>query len=292
MRRAMPASPISSPHAAIHVYAHDHRGHGYTTAPDAPRGRFAASDGSAKVIADVDAVHDRIAADHPGLPVVVFGHSMGALIALNFVLAHSLAHPCRRHLERQFLGRASPAARHLPSLPGKNSGSAPTCLRASAETHLPGLEPPGRREPHRLRLAVARPRRGRQIRRRPALRLGRLGVAVARPVRLRLRRRRTTRSFAAVRRDLPFHLVGGSADPSTDGGKAVTRLAGRMRGDGLFESRFNDLRRQPPRKPERAEPRHRHGRISPTGLDGQPADMTRVASWPIATAVTATRKTC
>ena len=37
------------------TYAHDHRGHGHTTAPDAPLGSFAAEDGYAKVIADVGA---------------------------------------------------------------------------------------------------------------------------------------------------------------------------------------------------------------------------------------------
>jgi alpha-beta hydrolase superfamily lysophospholipase len=36
------------------------------------------------------------------------------------------------------------------------------------------------------------------------------------------------RNFAGVRRTLPFHLAGGSADPSTDGGKAVEALAGRL----------------------------------------------------------------
>ncbi|TIV66885.1 MAG: alpha/beta hydrolase, partial [Mesorhizobium sp.] len=41
----------------FNVYAHDHRGHGATKAPDAPLGKFADSDGIAKVIADVDAVH-------------------------------------------------------------------------------------------------------------------------------------------------------------------------------------------------------------------------------------------
>ena len=30
--------------AGYHVYAHDHRGHGATTAPDAPLGSFAAKD--------------------------------------------------------------------------------------------------------------------------------------------------------------------------------------------------------------------------------------------------------
>ena len=73
----------------FHVYAHDHRGHGATTAPDAPLGTFGSPDGSAKVIADVAAIHDLIAVEHPGLPVIVFGHSMGGLIALNFVLRHS-----------------------------------------------------------------------------------------------------------------------------------------------------------------------------------------------------------
>ena len=73
----------------FHVYAHDHRGHGATKAPDAPLGKFADTDGIAKVIADVDAVHDLIATEHPGLPVIVFGHSLGASVALNFVLRHS-----------------------------------------------------------------------------------------------------------------------------------------------------------------------------------------------------------
>ena len=71
-----------------HTYVHDHRGHGETVAGEAPKGRFAARDGTDAVIADVLAVHERIGADHPGLPVAVFGHSMGALIALNFVMRH------------------------------------------------------------------------------------------------------------------------------------------------------------------------------------------------------------
>ena len=73
----------------FHVYAHDHRGHGATTAPDAPPRRFALENGAEKVIADVAAVHDLIAREHPGLPVVLFGHSMGGLIALNFLFDHA-----------------------------------------------------------------------------------------------------------------------------------------------------------------------------------------------------------
>ncbi|MCV3764645.1 alpha/beta fold hydrolase [Rhizobium sp. TRM95796] len=68
-----------------HVYAHDHRGHGSTTAPDAPLGRFAAKDGAAKVLDDVAAIRALVAERHPGLPVALFGHSMGGMIAMNAV---------------------------------------------------------------------------------------------------------------------------------------------------------------------------------------------------------------
>lgn len=70
------------------VYAHDHRGHGRTKADDAPIGRFAWKDGLYKAIADVMAMRDLIAARHPDLPVILFGHSMGGLIALNTAVSH------------------------------------------------------------------------------------------------------------------------------------------------------------------------------------------------------------
>ncbi|QWW66503.1 alpha/beta fold hydrolase [Rhizobium sp. WYJ-E13] len=66
-----------------HVYAHDHRGHGETSAPDAPLGRFARQGGIERVINDIAAVHDFATTRHPGLPVILLGHSMGGLIALN-----------------------------------------------------------------------------------------------------------------------------------------------------------------------------------------------------------------
>jgi alpha-beta hydrolase superfamily lysophospholipase len=69
-----------------HVYAHDHRGHGFTKAADAPQGRFAEKDGGEKVLDDVLAVRRHAAVAHPGLPLVIFGHSMGGLIAMNSVL--------------------------------------------------------------------------------------------------------------------------------------------------------------------------------------------------------------
>ena len=52
----------------FHTYAHDHRGHGFTTAPDAPPGRFGTPNGGDEVIADVAAIHGLIRKEHPDLP--------------------------------------------------------------------------------------------------------------------------------------------------------------------------------------------------------------------------------
>ncbi|MCA8867641.1 MAG: lysophospholipase [Rhodobacteraceae bacterium] len=74
--------------AGFAVFAHDHRGHGQTTAPDASPGVFGEVQGFEKVLEDVVAVNRHIRARDPDTPVICFGHSMGAIIALNFALRH------------------------------------------------------------------------------------------------------------------------------------------------------------------------------------------------------------
>ena len=69
-----------------HVFAHDHRGHGETTAPDAPLGTFARKDGWQKVLEDVHFVNTHIRETAPDLPVICFGHSMGSTIAASYML--------------------------------------------------------------------------------------------------------------------------------------------------------------------------------------------------------------
>ncbi|MCF6220476.1 MAG: dTDP-4-dehydrorhamnose 3,5-epimerase [Robiginitomaculum sp.] len=72
--------------AGYHVYAHDHRGHGATKAPNASQGVFALENGSGKVLQDVKFVIGKIRNTHPDLPVIMFGHSMGAMITYNYLL--------------------------------------------------------------------------------------------------------------------------------------------------------------------------------------------------------------
>ncbi len=69
-----------------HVYAHDHRGHGHTKAPGVSLGTFAKQDGWQKVLDDTLEIRGVAQANHPGLPLVVFGHSLGGLIAMNTAL--------------------------------------------------------------------------------------------------------------------------------------------------------------------------------------------------------------
>ena len=71
----------------FHIYAIDHRGHGFTKADDAPLGRFAKKDGARKVVADLLALRDHVASVHRGLPIILFGHSMGGIIAANAAAA-------------------------------------------------------------------------------------------------------------------------------------------------------------------------------------------------------------
>ncbi|WP_245318740.1 alpha/beta fold hydrolase [Consotaella salsifontis] len=68
--------------AGFAVFAFDHRGHGATCAPDAPLRRFARRNGARRVMQDIGAVVDEARKDAQGRPVILFGHSMGALIAL------------------------------------------------------------------------------------------------------------------------------------------------------------------------------------------------------------------
>ena len=70
------------------VYAIDHRGHGHTAWPDLPFGDFGPG-GFAGVVEDLLSLVDHARAEHPALPLVLFGHSMGSMIAQAFLLAHA-----------------------------------------------------------------------------------------------------------------------------------------------------------------------------------------------------------
>jgi alpha-beta hydrolase superfamily lysophospholipase len=74
--------------AGYTVYADDHRGHGRTATSPAELGWFAARDGWRKCVEDLWLINRRIAAEHPGLPIVLLGHSLGSFMVQHFISEH------------------------------------------------------------------------------------------------------------------------------------------------------------------------------------------------------------
>jgi alpha-beta hydrolase superfamily lysophospholipase len=67
------------------VYANDLRGHGRTAKTAADLGFFAEHDGWNKCVGDLWQLNRQIATRHPGLPIALFGHSMGSFLAQQLI---------------------------------------------------------------------------------------------------------------------------------------------------------------------------------------------------------------
>jgi alpha-beta hydrolase superfamily lysophospholipase len=74
--------------AGAAVYANDHRGHG-RTAGSAERQGDLGPGGWAGLMGDLSVVADHARSEHPGLPLVVLGHSMGSFALQRHLLDHS-----------------------------------------------------------------------------------------------------------------------------------------------------------------------------------------------------------
>ena len=213
--------------AGFHAYAHDHRGHGGTTAPDAPIGMFAPNNGANKVVADVEAVHAMIAHRHPGLPVITFGHSMGGLIALN----HAFTHPARAaglaiwnsNFSAGVLGRVAQAilkferfrlGHDVPSrmLPKLTFGAWAKSIK-DRRTEFDWLS----RNPKEVDAYIADPLCGWDA-----------SVAMWQDIFEFVFAGADNANIKKLARNLPLHLHGGGRDPATDFGHATEALASRF----------------------------------------------------------------
>lgn len=70
------------------VFAHDHRGHGWSVPQGGLLGHYADDNGWQLVQADVLKVNETIRAQYPDTPVVILGHSMGSFITLDYLIRH------------------------------------------------------------------------------------------------------------------------------------------------------------------------------------------------------------
>ncbi|MCK8778587.1 alpha/beta hydrolase [Rhizobium sp. NTR19] len=216
--------------AGFHAYAFDHRGHGETTAPGAPTGRFARRNGTDLVLQDVKAVRDLAAGDHPGLPVLLFGHSMGGLIALNAAATYP----------ESFDALAVWNSNFNPGLPGRAAQAILRIEQALKGSDVPsGLLPkltfgawakaiPNRRtdfdwlsdDREIVDAYIADPLCGFDA-----------SVSLWRDL-FELTFRGPT-MIDRLPKHLPVHLIGGAQDPATNGGREILWLAGKMKAAGL-----------------------------------------------------------
>ena len=70
------------------VVANDHLGHGKSINGPEDLGFFAARDGWNYVLRDMEKLHDRTVKEHPGLPYVMFGHSMGSFLTRTYLIQY------------------------------------------------------------------------------------------------------------------------------------------------------------------------------------------------------------
>jgi alpha-beta hydrolase superfamily lysophospholipase len=218
--------------AGFHAYAHDHRGHGGTTAPDAPARMFAPQNGVEKVVADVEAVYALIGQQHPGLPVISFGHSMGGLIALR----HAIKHPTcmaglavwNSNVSAGVLGRVAQSilkferfrlGHDVPSriLPKLTFGTWAKSVK-NRRTQFDWLS----RDASQVDAYIADPLCGWDA-----------SVAMWQDIFEMVFSGADDSNLARLPRDLPLHLHGGGRDPATDFGHATEALASRFQALGF-----------------------------------------------------------
>jgi alpha-beta hydrolase superfamily lysophospholipase len=216
----------------FHVYAHDHRGHGLTTAPDAPIGRYAERGGVRKIVDDVHAMRELAAAAHPGLPVILFGHSMGGLVALNVAVDHpgdfralavwnSNFHPGISGRFAQIVLRAEKALK---------GADVPSTILPKATFRTWGRSMPEKRteadwlsnDPAAVDAYVNDPLCGFDAS--VSLWLDLFDLTFRGPTLLDW-----------LPKTMPIHLVGGSNDPATNGGREILWLSRHMKKHGMID---------------------------------------------------------
>lgn len=217
-----------------HVYAHDHRGHGETTAPDAALGSFARKGGTSKVIADVMAMRELAVQSHPGLPVILFGHSMGGLIALNVATEHPQAFHALSIWNSNFNpGLAGRFAQGVLSLEQMLKGSdVPSTILPKATFAAWGRAIKGHRtafdwlshDAGQVDAYIADPLCGFDASVSMWRDIFRLTFAGGDPERL-----------ARLPQRLPVYLVGGAEDPATNNGREIRWLGQRMLDIGMTD---------------------------------------------------------
>lgn len=215
------------------VQANDHRGHGKTAERDEDLGFFASTGGWARVVRDIVELVESWKKEHPSLPIILFGHSMGSFfiqelmferpdMAAAVVLSGSngkpsplaLAGRAVARVERKRLGeRGKSALIHRLSFEGFNKAF------KAPRTPYDWLS----RDEAEVDRYIADPRCGFVCSTSLWVDLLDALSGLTRP-----------ENLAKIRKDLPVYVVAGSEDPVSERAKGVGRLVDAYRRAGLF----------------------------------------------------------
>jgi alpha-beta hydrolase superfamily lysophospholipase len=245
------------------VYAQDHRGHGATTRSEADYGVLG-TDGWAELVADIGRLTDLVRVDHPDLPLVLLGHSMGSFAVQQYLIEHG---------GRQ-AGEAGGVGRHSDIEHSDRVSAAVLTGTAAIDLLEPGLDldnplelsafnapfEPARtdydwlsRDPARVDAYVADPRCGFSLDVPSTKAMFEGARRVADPVEL-----------AKIRSDLPLYLAVGELDPVHGSLTLLDPLVERYRAAGLTDITV------------KVYPRARHELVNETNRDEVFADL---VSW-------------
>ena len=234
------------------VYGNDHRGHGRS---DPDRLGDMGDDGWNKVIDDTYRLHERIGAEYPGVKRVLLGHSMGAMLTQQYLCRHGAS------LDAAVLS-GSPGFRdplqtaitHIITRieawrlgPEGESTVLANLLFGQANKEFDGDDATGfewlSRDEREVQKYVDDPHCGAVLRTGSLLALFRGAKEAA------------AASIARIPKDLPIHVLSGTADPVHNGLKNLERLFRRYEDAGLTVTRkfYQDGRHEMFNETNRAE---------------------------------------
>jgi alpha-beta hydrolase superfamily lysophospholipase len=196
------------------VYAQDHRGHGASADPEA-LGDLGKG-GWAGLVDDVGLLSAKIRSDHPGLPLILLGHSMGSFAVQQYLFDHSA--------DADAVVLTGTAAIDL--LEGALDLDQPIDLSAFNAPFQPSRTDYDwlSRDEAMVDAYVADPRCGFGI-----------DTASGKAMFVGARRGADPAQVAAIRSDLPLYIAVGEADPVNGGLALLTPLADRYRAAGMTD---------------------------------------------------------
>ena len=225
-----PLAPLVE--AGYLVWSADHRGHGATAPSPEALGDFGPG-GATAAIDDMAVLSRRIRDEHPGLPLVLLGHSMGARFVQVYLAEH--------HALVDAVVLSGTAAAWLP-----RDGRGPNAAYTAPRTDYDWLS----RDEAEVDRYVADPWCGIRFTADTQASLARTSERLADPG-----------AYDAVRRDLPIYVLVGDEDPVNAGLTRLTPLLDRFRDQG-----FTDVTL-------RVYPGGRHEMLNETNRDEVVADL-------------------